>query len=57
MRAFEDTAPQLGGIEWADDIVRYMDFYRAAQNDPAFGHFVSDLRQALAPLARGAVEP
>lgn len=56
MNAFRDAAPQLGGIEWADDVVEHMDFYIAGQNDPAFAHFIRDLRQGLAPLTGHGVE-
>ena len=50
MNAFRDAAPQLGGIEWADDVVQHMDFYIAGQNDPAFAYFIQDVRQCLVPF-------
>jgi hypothetical protein len=50
MNAFRDAAPQLGGIEWADDVVQHIDLYRAGQSDPAFHHFLQDVRQGLAHL-------
>lgn len=35
--------PNLGGIEFADDIMRAMDLSRAARLDASFGRFVGDL--------------
>jgi len=43
---------QLGGAEFAQDIVETMNLYRAGQVDAAFKHFIDDLRAALGPLAR-----
>ncbi len=40
-------SPQLGGAEYAQEIVAAMDLYRAAQADAAFKHFLDDLRTAL----------
>ena len=37
--------PSLGGIEYAEDIMREMDFDRAARVDRSFGRFVADLRR------------
>lgn len=34
----------LGGIDFAPDLVKVMDLYRAGQNDRSFGHFVDQLR-------------
>jgi len=39
--------PQLGGAEYARDIVARMCFERAARRDPAFGSFLRDLAAAL----------
>jgi Domain of unknown function (DUF4276) len=44
------VTPSLGGIEFAEDIVRHMDFDRAAQADRSFQRFVEDLRTALREL-------
>jgi len=38
------TAPSLGGIEFAEDIVQAMDIDRAAQADRSFQRFVADTR-------------
>ena len=43
--------PQLGGAEYAQDIVTQMDLSRAAQADRSLGHFLSDLRSALMSFA------
>lgn len=39
--------PLLGGIEYAEDIVRNMDIDRAARADDAFDRFVTDLRTTV----------
>ena len=39
--------PILGGLEYAEDIVREMDIDRAAQADKSFARFVGDLLAAL----------
>ena len=39
--------PMLGGIEYAEDIVGYMDINRAARADESFRHFVEDLRHSF----------
>ena len=39
--------PSLGGIEYADDIVRHMDIARAARADRSFARFVDAIRAAL----------
>lgn len=39
--------PNLGGIEFAEDIVRHMDIDRAARADESFRRFVTDLRNQL----------
>ncbi len=39
--------PALGGIEFAQDIVRHMDIERAMRADRSFRRFVEDLRGAL----------
>jgi hypothetical protein len=44
--------PQLGGVEYAADIVARMDLYRAGRTDAAFKHFIDDLRAALRQMAR-----
>ena len=36
--------PILGGLEYAEDIVRAMDIGRAAQADKSLGRFVDGLR-------------
>ena len=47
-------APDLGGIEFARDIVSHMDIDRAARLDPSFSRFVDDLRTALRGFPRHA---
>ena len=37
--------PQLGGIEYAEDIVQQMDIERVAWTDPSFGRVVNELRR------------
>lgn len=39
--------PNLGGVEFAEDIVREMDLARAAQADGSFGRFVEEFRGIL----------
>ncbi len=39
-----EFTPLLGGIEYAEDIVRHMNLDRIARLDRSFGRFVSDLR-------------
>ena len=39
--------PSLGGIEYAEDIVKKMNINRAAQADRSFNRFVSDLRNTF----------
>lgn len=41
------VTPILGGLEYAEDIVREMDIVRAAQADRSFGRFVDDLSAAV----------
>ena len=41
------VTPILGGLEYAEDIVREMDIDRAAQADKSFGRFVDRLRAAF----------
>lgn len=41
------VTPILGGLEYAEDIVRAMDIGRAAQADKSFGRFVDGLRAAF----------
>ena len=41
------TAPILGGIEYAEDIVNHLHLDRAAQADRSFGAFVLDLRKTF----------
>ncbi len=41
------VTPILGGLEYAEDIVREMDIGRAAQADKSFGRFVHGLRTAF----------
>ena len=41
------TTPLLGGIEYAEDIVRAMDIDRAARQDRSFKRFVGDLRDTF----------
>jgi hypothetical protein len=45
------VTPSLGGIEFAEDIVRHMDIDRAAQADKSLERFVEDLRRAFRRLA------
>jgi hypothetical protein len=57
-RFFEDAIrtagvePLLGGIEFAEDLVKDMRLDQAAANDTAFAHLLSDLRRALQRLSR-----
>jgi hypothetical protein len=44
------VTPSLGGIEFAEDIVRQMDIDRAAQADRSFQRFINGLRDALRRL-------
>ena len=44
------VTPSLGGIEFAEDIVRHMDIDRAAQSDRSFQRFIQNLRTALRGL-------
>ena len=39
--------PNLGGLEYADDIIRKMDIDRAERADPSFARFVDGLRTAF----------
>ena len=39
--------PSLGGIEYAEDIMRHLDIDRAARADASFRHFIDDLRAEL----------
>ena len=39
--------PNLGGIEFADDIMRKMDLFRAAGMDASFRHFMEDFSRIL----------
>ncbi len=39
--------PILGGIEFAEDIVRHMDIDRAASLDPSLNRFISEIRQTF----------
>lgn len=41
------VVPQLGGIEYAKDIVQHMDLERAARTDPSIGRFLDDLRRVF----------
>lgn len=41
------VSPLLGGIEYAEDIVKEMDIYRACSNVPSLDMFVRDLKRAL----------
>lgn len=41
------VAPQLGGIEYAEEIIRHMDIEGAARADPSFRRFVNDLRRVF----------
>lgn len=37
----------LGGVEFADEIVSSMDFFRASKNEPSLKHCIDELRSAL----------
>lgn len=41
------VTPSLGGVEYAEDMVRKMDVERAKQADRSFARFVDDLRRAF----------
>ena len=45
------SAP-LGGAECAEDIVAYLNLYRACQKDNSFKHFVDDLKAQLRQAVR-----
>jgi len=45
--------PTLGGIEFAPELVRDMDLYRAGRNDRSLKAFLDDLRNRLRTLGRG----
>jgi len=45
-----DLIALLGGAEYGPALVEAIDFYAVGRADPAFRHFVEDLRAALAPL-------
>ncbi len=44
--------PPLGGIEYAADIVRALNFYAIGKADAGFKHFEAELRHCLTTLAR-----
>ena len=46
------VVPQLGGIQYAEDIVQHMDIERAARADPSFSRFVNELRRAFRQMRR-----
>ena len=46
------TIPPLGGMEYAQDIVREMDIERAAREDRSLGRFVKSLRAIFKEWAR-----
>lgn len=39
--------PTLGGIEFAQDLVEHLDYYRAGSADSSFKHFLDETRGAL----------
>ena len=39
------VVPQLGGIQYAEDIVQHMDIESAARGDPSFRRFVDEVRR------------
>jgi len=47
-----DITPSLGGIEFAEDIIRAMDLDLAASADPSLRHFLDNLRSALRERGR-----
>lgn len=47
--------PMLGGVEFANELVAEMDFYRASKNDVSFKAFLDDLRSGLRSLRHGGV--
>ena len=42
-----NIVPSLGGIEFAEDIIRHLDIGRAARADSSFKRFVDGLNKAL----------
>lgn len=40
----------LGGIEFAEDLVNAMDFYRAGKNNPSLHAFIDDLKKQLSRI-------
>lgn len=46
------VTPSLGGIEFAEDIVREMDLDRAAQADRSFQRFIENLRNEMGRIGR-----
>ena len=49
--------PNLGGIEYADEIVQAMDLERAAQADHSLARLLSDLRSVFHKWRRSAGDP
>jgi len=43
--------PSLGGIEFAEEIVREMDFYSAGKTENSFRLFVKNMTSALKRIA------
>lgn len=52
-----DLEAPLGGAEYGDEIAWAMDLHRAGRNDRALKHFLDDLRQGLAEVARSRGVP
>ena len=52
-----DLEAPLGGVECGDEIAWAMDLHRAGRNDRALKHFLDDLRQELAEVARSREAP
>ena len=46
-----DEHPLLGGASYGEEIAQCLNLYTVEKADTAFKHFVSSLRQALAPFA------
>jgi hypothetical protein len=49
--------PTLGGIEFARELVKMMNLYRAGKNDPSLGAFLDELRARLRQLGRASPAP
>jgi hypothetical protein len=40
----------LGGIEFAEELIEHMDFYRAGKNEPSLKAFLADFNASMARI-------